>query len=58
MIYDAVQAKYPDVTVIGTAGPFWEGADYEAGWELARELDIPMIDEHYICCSGLASLQP
>lgn len=52
MIYDAVQAKYPDVTVIGTAGPFWEGADYDAGWELARELDIPMIDEHYYVAPG------
>lgn len=52
MIYDAVRAKYPDVTVIGTVGPFWEGADYDAGWQLARELDIPMVDEHYYVAPG------
>ncbi len=52
MIYDAVREKYPEVTVIGTVGPFFEGSDYEAGWELARELDIPMVDEHYYVAPG------
>lgn len=52
MIYDAVRAKYPEITVIGTVGPFWEGADYDAGWQLARELDIPMVDEHYYVAPG------
>ncbi len=47
MIYDAVRARYPEITVVGTVGPFYEGADYDAGWRLARELDIPMVDEHY-----------
>ena len=47
MIYDAVRERYPEITVIGTVGPFYEGSDYEAGWELARRLDIPMVDEHY-----------
>ncbi|HRF69623.1 MAG TPA: alpha-L-arabinofuranosidase C-terminal domain-containing protein [Muribaculum sp.] len=52
MIYDAVTSRYPDVTVIGTVGPFYEGADYDRGWELARELDIPMVDEHYYVSPG------
>lgn len=47
MIYDAVQAKYPDIIVVGTVGPFFEGADYDEGWRLAHELKIPMVDEHY-----------
>lgn len=47
MIYDAVRAKYPEVTVVGTVGPFHQGSDYDAGWKLAEELDIPMVDEHY-----------
>ncbi len=52
LIYDAVQAKYPDITVIGTAGPFCEGSDYEYGWQFAKELNVPMVDEHYYCAPG------
>lgn len=47
MIFDAVKTKYPEVTVIGTTGPFYEGTDYEVGWELATKLGVPMVDEHY-----------
>ena len=46
MIYDAVKKHYPDITVIGTSGPFCEGADYDEGWKFADELDLPMVDEH------------
>ena len=52
MIYDAVRAAHPEVTVVGTVGPFYEGTDYDRGWELARELDIPMVDEHYYVAPG------
>ncbi len=52
MIYDAVRAAYPEITVIGTVGPFHEGADYDAGWELARRLEVPMVDEHYYVSPG------
>ncbi len=47
MIYNAVRKRYPEITVIGTVGPFYMGTDYEEGWELATKLDIPMVDEHY-----------
>lgn len=47
MIFDAVKEKHPEVAVIGTTGPFYEGTDYEIGWELATELGVPMVDEHY-----------
>ncbi|WP_258104203.1 alpha-L-arabinofuranosidase C-terminal domain-containing protein [Marinoscillum sp. MHG1-6] len=47
MIYKAVKAKYPEIIVIGTVGPFYRGTDYEHGWEFARELDVEMVDEHY-----------
>ncbi|NDW19688.1 alpha-L-arabinofuranosidase [Dysgonomonas sp. 216] len=47
MIFKALKEKHPEITVIGTAGPFCEGSDYERGWELASELGIPMLDEHY-----------
>ena len=52
MIIRAVKERYPDIIVCGTAGPWSEGSDYEAGWQLAREHDIDMIDEHYYQTPG------
>lgn len=52
MIYDAVQKAHPEITVVGTVGPFYEGTDYEEGWKLARELNIPIVDEHYYVSPG------
>ena len=47
MIYNAVKDKHPEITVIGTVGPFFEGTDYREGWDLADQLEIPIVDEHY-----------
>jgi alpha-L-arabinofuranosidase len=47
MIYKAIKAKYPAITVIGTVGPFYEGSDYSFGWDFASKLEVPMVDEHY-----------
>jgi alpha-L-arabinofuranosidase len=47
MIYEAVRAKHPEITVVGTVGPFASGDDFDQGWKIAHELAIPMIDEHY-----------
>lgn len=47
MIYQAVKAKHPEITVIGTSGPFHSGEDFERGWKLAKELKVPVVDEHY-----------
>ena len=47
MIYKAIKAKYPEITVIGTVGPFYEGSDYRFGWDFATKLEVPMVDEHY-----------
>ena len=52
LIYNAVREKHPEITVIGTVGPFYEGSDYEYGWKLANELQIPVVDEHYYCPPG------
>ncbi|HEY8903589.1 MAG TPA: alpha-L-arabinofuranosidase C-terminal domain-containing protein [Chthoniobacterales bacterium] len=46
MIYKAVKAKHPEITVIGTVGPGPEGDDYIKGWKIADELHLPMVDEH------------
>jgi len=52
MIFDAVKEKYPDITVIGTVGPFHEGSDYEEGWAFATKSGVPVVDEHYYEAPG------
>lgn len=52
MIYSAMQKKHPEITVIGTVGPSFQGTDYDEGWKLANELSIPMVDEHYYQSPG------
>jgi hypothetical protein len=44
---NAIQAKYPEITVIGTTGPSFEGSDYQEGWDFATKLSVPVVDEHY-----------
>lgn len=52
MIFNAVKEKYPEITVVGTVGPFYEGTDYTRGWKFATEQGIPMVDEHYYVSPG------
>ena len=52
IIYNAIKKKYPEITIIGTVGPFFEGTDYTEGWKLANKLKVPMIDEHYYLPPG------
>jgi alpha-L-arabinofuranosidase len=48
-IYKKVTEKYPDIVIVGTAGPGSHpgNPDLENGWKLAEELGMPIIDEHY-----------
>ena len=48
-IYNKVTAKYPDIVIVGTAGPGSHpgNPDLENGWKLAEELGMPIIGEHY-----------
>ena len=48
-IYDQVRAKYPDIVIVGTAGPGSHpgNGDYEEGWKFATEFEVPILDEHY-----------
>jgi alpha-L-arabinofuranosidase len=52
MIYKALRKAHPEITIIGTVGPFYEGTDYDAGWKIANELKIPIVDEHYYQSPG------
>ena len=48
-IYDQVRAKYPEIVIVGTAGPGSHpgNGDYEEGWKFATELGVDILDEHY-----------
>ena len=48
-VYERVTKAHPEIVIVGTAGPgsHPENSDYEAGWKLADELGMPIIDEHY-----------
>jgi alpha-L-arabinofuranosidase len=52
MIYKAVKEKHPEITVIGTVGPSFEGTDYVEGWKIASKLNVPIVDEHYYQTPG------
>ena len=48
-IYERVTKAHPEIVIVGTAGPGSHpgNQDFEAGWKLAEELGMPIIDEHY-----------
>ena len=48
-IYNKVREKYPEIVIVGTAGPGSHpgNADLQNGWKLADEVGMPIIDEHY-----------
>jgi alpha-N-arabinofuranosidase len=47
MIHNAVEAKYPNIILVGTSGPFHSGEDFDKGWAVANQLKVDVIDEHY-----------
>lgn len=47
MIFEAVKARHPEITVVGTVGPGQDGEDFTKGWKLANDQKIPIVDEHY-----------
>ncbi len=51
-IHDVLKNKHPEITVIGTVGPFFEGSDYTEGWKFARMENVAMVDEHYYVAPG------
>ena len=55
MICRAIHAKYPDIKICGTVGPFHApSADYTEGWDFTRKHpDLQyMVDEHYYESTG------
>ncbi|MDO4496476.1 MAG: alpha-L-arabinofuranosidase C-terminal domain-containing protein [Bacteroidales bacterium] len=52
MICEKIHKVHPEIEIVGTVGPFYEGSDYEYGWKLAREMELPYVDEHYYNSPG------
>ncbi|MEV3988735.1 alpha-L-arabinofuranosidase C-terminal domain-containing protein [Streptomyces sp. NPDC049837] len=44
---EAIEAKYPDITVISNSGPDDAGGVFDRAWQLNREAGVDMVDEHY-----------
>jgi alpha-L-arabinofuranosidase len=43
----AIEAKYPEITVVSNSGPDDSGTIFETAWKLNREGGVDMVDEHY-----------
>ncbi|WPU99862.1 alpha-L-arabinofuranosidase C-terminal domain-containing protein [Mucilaginibacter sp. cycad4] len=47
MISNEVRVKHPEITIVGTVGPFPSGEDFDLGWAFADKLSVPVVDEHF-----------
>lgn len=43
----AIGARYPGVTVISNSGPDDSGSTFDTAWQLNRDAEVGMVDEHY-----------
>ncbi len=43
----AIEAEYPDITVISNSGPDDSGSTFDKAWQLNRDAGVAMVDEHY-----------
>ncbi|MBR3454727.1 MAG: alpha-N-arabinofuranosidase [Bacteroidaceae bacterium] len=48
-MYDKIVKAHPEIVIVGTAGPGSHpgNPDFENGWKLAEEINLPILDEHY-----------
>ncbi|WP_033401549.1 alpha-L-arabinofuranosidase C-terminal domain-containing protein [Actinopolyspora mortivallis] len=44
---EAIEQRYPGITVVANSGPDDSGPVFDRAWELAREQNAEMVDEHY-----------
>jgi alpha-L-arabinofuranosidase len=43
----AIEARYPNITVISNSGPDDSGPTFDRAWQLNRDANVAMVDEHY-----------
>jgi len=44
---DAIRKAYPEIRIVGSAGPSPEGEDFEYLWSEMRKVGADLVDEHY-----------
>jgi alpha-N-arabinofuranosidase len=42
-----LREKHPEISFVGGSGPFSDGQDFDYLWSQMRELNVPLVDEHY-----------
>lgn len=45
--HNAIKAKYPEIKLINSAGPFVGGSEFKKGWMSASKYKSEFVDEHY-----------
>ncbi|ERL63684.1 alpha-L-arabinofuranosidase C-terminal domain-containing protein [Schleiferilactobacillus shenzhenensis] len=45
--HNQIKARYPDIKLINSAGPFAAGSEFDRGWTSARQHHSDLVDEHY-----------
>ncbi|MFF1506519.1 alpha-L-arabinofuranosidase C-terminal domain-containing protein [Streptomyces sp. NPDC058326] len=43
----AIEAEYPQITVVSNSGPASSGATFDRLWDLNRQAGVGLVDEHY-----------
>lgn len=43
----AINTKYPEIKIIGSAGPSPDGKDFDYLWKEMKRLKVDLVDEHY-----------
>lgn len=43
----AIRPKYPEIKLVGTAGPYPDGKDFDYLWKEMTRLKADLVDEHY-----------
>ncbi|MGW1781075.1 alpha-L-arabinofuranosidase C-terminal domain-containing protein [Streptomyces sp. NPDC002143] len=43
----AIEAEYPNITVISNSGPDDAGSTFDTAWQLNKDAKVDMVDEHY-----------
>ena len=44
---EAIRKKYPEIKIVGTAGPAPDGEHFDYLWPKMKELKVDLVDEHY-----------
>ena len=42
-----IRSRYPDIKIVGSAGPTPDGDRFDYGWQEMRRMKIDLVDEHY-----------